>query len=84
MVEPLQIFQHNLGRGRAASGELLQQSLQQKARVLLLQEPSTIRQTVVCGLGTTSNRILTGSTTTTPLACIVITDPTMDVLHLTR
>lgn len=67
-----------------ASGELLHACYALKSAILLIQEPSTIRTTTVCGLGTTANRILVGTTTLPPQACIVITDPSIDVLHLSQ
>lgn len=88
-IEPIMgtdivLLQHNLGRGRVTSGELLKASHDLRASILLVQEPSTVRGKTVCCLGTTINRILTGTKTATPLACVVITDPKLDVLHLTQ
>lgn len=84
MVETTTVIQHNLGRGRIATGELLRYCYSRKASVLLLQEPATIRPHLVCGLGAASNWILVGSTTMPPLACIVLTDPSFDVFQLSR
>lgn len=79
----LVILQHNLGHGRVATGELRTFATRRHAALLLLQEP-WVNMGKVCGLGTTSNRILVGTTTETPLACIVVLDTRMDVLLLTN
>lgn len=79
------LLQHNLGRGKVATAELRRWGLLHHASIFLVQEPWTrhleARHTV-CGMGTTSNRILVGTTTEVPKACIVITDPLLDVLFL--
>lgn len=69
----LTVLQHNLGHGRVATGELRTFPTRKKASILLLQEP-WVNLGRICGLGTTSNRILTGCLEGTPLACIAILD----------
>lgn len=81
MEHKLTNFQHNLGRGKVASAELHQLGVRMKASMLLIQEPWTM-QNSVCGMGTFSNRILVGTTNDTPKACIVLLDPSLDVMLL--
>lgn len=78
---PVRILQHNLGRGRTATSELRTMATRHRADILLIQEP-WVNTGRVCGLGTTSNKILVCTQVETPFACIVILDPKMDVLLL--
>lgn len=75
------VLQHNLGKGKVATAELRQQALHIGASVLLVQEPWTGRH-FVCGMGTTSNLILVGTTEERPRACIVVLDNTLDVVSM--
>lgn len=81
-VPHLTILQHNLGKGKTASAELRNAARMAKASVLLIQEPWVSRQALVCGLGSMSHRILTGTRDDTAWACIVILDAALDVTIL--
>lgn len=76
------LLQHNLGKGKTASAELRNVAHHIRASALLVQEPWVSRQAFVCGLGTLSNRILTGTRDDVPRACIAILDPALDVTIL--
>lgn len=73
------LLQHNLGKGKTASAELRNVACVMHASILLIQEAWVSRQALVCGLGSLSHRILTGTRDATPWACIAILDPTLDV-----
>ncbi|CAB0034385.1 unnamed protein product [Trichogramma brassicae] len=54
----LKIMQANLGRGRIASSELLQEAVNKDVALLLIQEPYT-RDGKVCGFGRYSSSFIT-------------------------
>lgn len=78
----LAVFQLNLGKGRIATAELRMEAQRRGVSVLILQELWTVRNSV-SGMGTSTNRIFTGfPNTETQKACVVILDPSYDVILL--
>ena len=73
----IRIYQANLGRGRNATSELLNVALQEKAQVLLIQEPYT-HENRVSGFQSHSNTVIAcNKEDEKPWACVVILDDTL-------
>uniref|UniRef100_A0ABD2XQQ1 Reverse transcriptase domain-containing protein n=1 Tax=Trichogramma kaykai TaxID=54128 RepID=A0ABD2XQQ1_9HYME len=73
-----------MGRGATASSEIIEEAVNKKIPILLIQEPYT-RGSEVVGLGKYSNSIITGNNKDeTPWACIVILDKRYTAVKLSN